>query len=132
MDDEDQLIAQRAYHLWETEGRPHGRDEDHWERARFLVGIEHNPQAGTLPNPSIPTVQNPSGTAPVHPPGEPLREAVENLGEFPGLTDQGEKAQAPILSAAEVEPASAKEPVAEVAPATDASGPLRRKRWGAA
>jgi hypothetical protein len=91
-----QRIALRAYHLWESEGRPHGQDQDHWERARFLTGIEDNPEAGTLPNPSIPTVQNPQGTAPVHPPAEPLREAVENLGEFPGLADQGENARAPV------------------------------------
>ena len=97
MDDFEQRIALRAYHLWESAGRPHGRDQEFWERARFLVGIEDNPEAGTLPNPSIPTVQNPGGTAPVHPPAEPLREAVENLGEFPGLADQGEKAQSPVM-----------------------------------
>ena len=97
MDDLDQRIAQRAYHLWEADGRPDGREQEHWERARFLIGIEDNPTAGTLPNPSIPTVQNPSGTAPAHDAAEPLREAVENLGEFPGLADQGEKAQAPLV-----------------------------------
>lgn len=98
MDDEHRRIAERAYHLWEVEGQPEGRAEEFWEQARFLVGIEANPDAGTLPNPSIPTVQNPSGTAPVHDRAEPLREAVENLGEFPGLADQGEKAQAPVRS----------------------------------
>lgn len=95
MNDHEQQIALRAYHLWESDGRPHGRDQEHWERARFLVGIEDNPTAGLRPNPSIPTVQNPSGTAPTAPPAEPMREAVENLGEFPGLADQGEKEQAP-------------------------------------
>jgi hypothetical protein len=95
MDDTEQRIAVRAYHLWEQDGRPNGQDLDHWERARFLIGIEDSGQAGQLPNPSIPTVQNPSGTAPSHPPAEPVAEAIENLGEFPGLTDQGERAQAP-------------------------------------
>ncbi len=96
MDDTHHIIALRAYHIWEQEGRQPGRSEEYWERARFLVGIEQNPDAGTEPNPSIPTVQNPSGTAPAHDPSEPLREAVENLGEFPGQADQGEKAQAPM------------------------------------
>lgn len=27
------LIRQRAYEIWEAEGRPHGRDFDHWNRA---------------------------------------------------------------------------------------------------
>ena len=26
-------IARRAYSLWEEEGRPHGRDEAHWQTA---------------------------------------------------------------------------------------------------
>jgi hypothetical protein len=96
MDAHEKRIAHKAHELWEQEGRPHGRDQDHWEQARFLVGIEENPTAGTLPNPSVPTVQNPGGTAPSTPPVEPIREAVENLGEFPGLADQSEKAQEPL------------------------------------
>jgi hypothetical protein len=90
----DQKIRERAYHLWENDGKPEGRQDEYWERARFLVGISDNPDAGTLPNPSIPTVQNPGGTAPSVV-AEPI-EALQNLGEFPGLADQGEKAQEPI------------------------------------
>jgi hypothetical protein len=30
--DED-AIRRRAYALWETDGRPHGRDEEYWHRA---------------------------------------------------------------------------------------------------
>ena len=26
-------IAARAYHIWEGEGRPHGRDQEHWRMA---------------------------------------------------------------------------------------------------
>lgn len=28
------MIRERAYWLWEQEGRPDGREWDHWERAR--------------------------------------------------------------------------------------------------
>lgn len=32
-------IANRAYQIWEREGRPHGRDQDHWHRAeREILG----------------------------------------------------------------------------------------------
>jgi hypothetical protein len=31
--DEDQAIRERAYFLWENEGRPDGRALDHWQRA---------------------------------------------------------------------------------------------------
>lgn len=27
-------ISKRAYTLWEQEGRPHGRDSDHWQQAK--------------------------------------------------------------------------------------------------
>lgn len=30
----DDEIRRRAHELWEQEGRPHGKDSEHWERAR--------------------------------------------------------------------------------------------------
>ncbi len=30
----DEDIRRRAHELWEQEGRPHGKDSEHWERAR--------------------------------------------------------------------------------------------------
>lgn len=75
-----QRIRVRAYHLWEADGRPVGRDLDYWERARELEAIEESAGAGLLPNPMT------------HP--EPEAEEAEiqaNLGEFPDrFADQGE------------------------------------------
>lgn len=35
-------IEQRAYALWQAEGRPHGRHEEHWQRAaREIEADEH-------------------------------------------------------------------------------------------
>ena len=34
MDQEEDRIRQRAHQLWEEEGRPEGRAQDHWSRAR--------------------------------------------------------------------------------------------------
>jgi hypothetical protein len=33
-------IRQRAYSLWESEGRPEGRADEYWHRARELVEDE--------------------------------------------------------------------------------------------
>jgi hypothetical protein len=33
-DDDEHRVRQRAYELWQAEGAPHGRSEDHWHRAR--------------------------------------------------------------------------------------------------
>ncbi len=108
-------IRERAYHLWEQEGRPHGRDREFWERARELIGMEDNPGAGLLPNPQ---------THPDSPRETGIEEAEiqENLGEFPDrFTDQGEVQQTP--SAAH-NPRKRKAPDA---PAKRAAKPRNRK-----
>jgi hypothetical protein len=33
MNDREQRQRERAYGIWESEGRPEGRHEDHWKRA---------------------------------------------------------------------------------------------------
>jgi hypothetical protein len=33
----DQAIRETAYYIWEREGRPHGRDHDHWHQARAAL-----------------------------------------------------------------------------------------------
>ena len=41
MDDKrDEKIRQRAYELWEQEGRPEGRHSEHWEQAAGETGEE--------------------------------------------------------------------------------------------
>ena len=82
-------IRERAYQLWLEDGRPEGRDSEHWERARQLVAIDDNPDAATLPNPAA--AGEPAGP---EVPVEPI-EAVENQGDFPGMADQGEEPAGP-------------------------------------
>ncbi len=36
----DERVRIRAYHLWERDGRPHGRNEEYWVRALAEVQIE--------------------------------------------------------------------------------------------
>jgi hypothetical protein len=36
-DDREHRIRQRAHEIWEREGRPSGRDREHWERAQHDV-----------------------------------------------------------------------------------------------
>ena len=86
MDDFDERVKQRAYRLWVEEGCPEGRSDVHWDRARELVAIEENQKLATKP---VPRADATSGE-----PVEPI-EAVENAGEFPTMTDQGEEQAAP-------------------------------------
>jgi len=88
-------IRERAYHLWEADGRPLDRDKEFWERAEILIGMEDSAGAGQLPNPqSHPESYSPSYSQSGHVVEE--AEIQENYGEFPGrMTDQGERRQTP-------------------------------------
>jgi len=88
----EQRVRERAYHLWEVEGKPHGRDVEFWQRAREQIGMEENAGAGLLPNPqSHPEAIRESGVEEA--------EIQENLGEFPDrFADQGEVQPTPIAA----------------------------------
>lgn len=39
-DDRQQRIRQRAHAIWESQGRPHGADHDHWHQAAREIDAE--------------------------------------------------------------------------------------------
>jgi hypothetical protein len=87
-------IRERAYLLWEEDGRPDGQAAEFWERARELIGMEDSAGSGLLPNPM---------TRDDAMPGVTVDEAAlqENLGEFPSLmTDQGDREVTPVVKRA--------------------------------
>lgn len=43
MSDTERSIRERAYYLWQKEGRPEGREQEFWERARLLDQSEAAP-----------------------------------------------------------------------------------------
>ena len=38
----EQRVRERAYAMWENDGKPHGRDVEYWERARELISREES------------------------------------------------------------------------------------------
>jgi hypothetical protein len=38
--DELAAIELKAYQIWDREGRPHGRHEEHWQQALRELGLE--------------------------------------------------------------------------------------------
>ena len=77
--------------MWREAGSPKGREDEYIELARELQAFRDHPKAALLPNPMI-AHPEPSTTE------EPVEEAelLENLGEFPGRTDHGDRMQAPM------------------------------------
>jgi hypothetical protein len=45
-DDLQQRVQQRAYELWESEGRPEGREQAHWLQAQHEVAKGLNSRPG--------------------------------------------------------------------------------------
>ncbi|HEY0181759.1 MAG TPA: DUF2934 domain-containing protein [Rhodopila sp.] len=122
--DREQRVRERAYHLWEADGKPHGRDVEYWERARELVGMEESAGSGQLPNPQ----SNPNSPRET---GIEEADIQANLGEFPGrMTDQGEAqtTPAPVKAAPARVKAAAAPHEATPAPAKAAPAPKRRAR----
>ncbi len=76
-DSDEDRIRRKAFELWEAEGRPHGRDLDHWEQAREIIATEDSYASTLLPRET-------GAEEPVEP-----AVAVESLGDLPNLTDQG-------------------------------------------
>ncbi len=73
-------IARRAHELWEKEGRPHGRDHEHWTQAesQVLSGLaDHTiPGENAAPDASVTSDQEPA-SAPAKKPAKPrARKAV--------------------------------------------------------
>jgi hypothetical protein len=94
-------VRERAYRIWVDEGRPEGRADLHWEMAHELVAIEENSDLALQPNPLRPGEETLERDEPVE-----RAELMDNLGEFPTLTDQGEERTVPKRAARK--PASAK------------------------
>ena len=42
----DERVRLRAYHLWEQDGRPHGRNDQYWQIALRQVQAEERQDAG--------------------------------------------------------------------------------------
>lgn len=89
-EDLESRIRRRAYQIWEREGRPEGREADHWTLAKEEIAIEDNYAGTLLRNPS----NGPDDTAVTTEPVEPVL-AMANQGEMPGMYDQGEEFQIP-------------------------------------
>ena len=137
-DPDEDRIRRKAHQLWEAEGHPHGRDQDHWDQARELVAIEDSQLSTLLPRTT-------GADEPVE-----SRQAAENYGDLPNLTDQGEhpltdtsrepavasqkpKAAAPkVLRKPAVKAAPASQPEEVVRAAAPASNPVTRNTPAAA
>jgi hypothetical protein len=64
--DKEARIRERAYEIWVREGRPHGRDAEHWQKAEAEITAETGAVADRAAAGSKPQSEAP-GAAPVAP-----------------------------------------------------------------
>ncbi|WP_085940682.1 DUF2934 domain-containing protein [Azospirillum sp. B506] len=115
-DDIQERIRRRAHELWESEGRPHGRDSDHWTQAEAEVrgggALEPTGKvAGSHKKPPVSKV-----TAKVA--GKSTRAAAESLSEVAGSPAVSAKSEA--AKPAKTKPAASKTK-ADATPAEEAA-----------
>ena len=74
----EERVRRKAYEIWQSEGGPHGRADDHWRIAAELVAEDDAARSSLLPF---------KGEDEDAYPEEAFLQ--DNLGEFPSLADQG-------------------------------------------
>jgi Protein of unknown function (DUF2934) len=117
MHDSEQRIRERAYAIWEQEGRPDGREHAHWERARSLLETEAEARGRTGP---FRGEAIPAGPAPSRP------RTTVSATEAPaasGAAASQEKARAPrrAKSVSPVSPSRKKASAVSRSPSKDAA-----------
>ncbi len=75
----ERRIRERAHEIWEEEGRPHGRDQEHWQRAEAEVMGE----VAVATDPRAPTGER---EEPTPPPRPAERAAKPRGGRKPGAS----------------------------------------------
>jgi hypothetical protein len=106
--DRDERIRQRAYEIWEREGRPHGRDDEHWRMAVDELAEESSGASVTqaVPAARVTGTAKPGGESaveaqpekPVSGGGDPLRPAPQTdpvgLAQPQATAPQGKRGSA--------------------------------------
>jgi DUF2934 family protein len=64
--DKEARIRERAYEIWVRDGRPHGRDAEHWQKAEAEIAAESGAAGDRAAAGSKPRTEAPSA-APVAP-----------------------------------------------------------------
>jgi hypothetical protein len=115
-DDREHRIRQRAHELWEREGRPSGRDREHWERAVQDVdsGLDRTDLQQSLASAeqrSEATIESPEPTVP---PGQgESQAAVASKAKKAIESGKEKKAVGSARPASATKSASSKKPAAK-------------------
>jgi len=94
-DERERRIRERAYQLWEQDGRPHGRHDNHWHQASQEVGDDLFDQQGATEGQDRPGALDggllPQGALVA--PGGPAGSGLAGLGMIDETDEDGQARQ---------------------------------------
>ena len=118
MSADEKRIREFAYQIWESEGRPNGNDERHWEMARKLAEAEalapDKSAARSASKPRLPKIDGAPDAKPA------ARPAAKAPGKAAAASKPAAKPATKTAAKPAAKPAAAK-PAAKSAPAAPAS-----------
>jgi hypothetical protein len=92
---DNERVRQKAYDLWEKEGRPEGKHEDHWHRATREHDVAGTiaPNGSRTPDPDTSDVAD--ADAPVPTPAASTQEMGDKPAKKPKAVAKSESAKKP-------------------------------------
>lgn len=138
MNTHEQRIREFAYQIWESEGKPHGQTERHWDMARKLAethaASEQQEVAGsTEPAPSVEPITPISPTQPAQPvpasdpiqPTDPVQPSQPNAAAIQTDADAAKPVKAKRLRTKAADKAAAADAApTKTVPVETASAPI--------
>ncbi|MFS2157197.1 DUF2934 domain-containing protein [Pseudomonas sp. Pseusp122] len=117
MNADEKRIREFAYQIWESEDKPHGQEERHWEMARKLAEAEAlAPDKTTTRKAAKPKLPKVDGAAEPKPVAKaPAKPAAKAAAKAKPSTPAA-PAPKPVASAAKPAPAAPKKPAAAKKP----------------
>jgi Protein of unknown function (DUF2934) len=66
--DREKRVRERAYQIWQRQGEPHGRADEHWAQAEAEIELEHELAADRAAAGQKPTTEAPLRSEPARRP----------------------------------------------------------------
>ena len=133
MSADEKRISEFAHQIWESEGRPHGQHDRHWEMATKLAEAEAlAPKKDSAQKAAKPKLPKVDGVAAAKPAAKPAKPAASKAKLAPAAAAPAAKPAAPAAKpaapAAKPTPAAKSAPAAKPAPAAKKPAAVKKPK----
>lgn len=129
MSADEKRISEFAHQIWESEGRPHGQHDRHWEMATKLAEAEAlAPKKDSAQKAAKPKLPKVDGVAVAKPAAKPAKPAASKPKPAPAAAKPAAPAAKPAAPAAKPAPAAKSAPAAKPAPAAKKPAAVKKPK----